>query len=41
MSDIIDDDWDDWPKVDWMVVLATVGVVASIVGVAVLWWVQR
>ncbi len=28
-------------KIDWMIVLATVGVIASLVGVAVLWWVQR
>jgi maltodextrin utilization protein YvdJ len=41
MSEIIDDDWDDWPKFDPMMVLALVGVVVSLVGVAVLWWVQR
>ncbi len=28
-------------KIDWMIVLATVGVIVSLVGVTVLWWVQR
>ena len=40
MSDIIDDElWDDWPKVDWIAVLAAVGVVASVVAIALAKWV--
>ena len=40
MSDIIDDElWDDWPKVDWIVVLAAVGVAASVGAILLAKWV--